>query len=65
MVHTVVKSDGTAGDLKVLQTLGLGLDEKALEAVQQWRWKPGLKDGKPTDVSATLYVTFRLPRNSN
>jgi periplasmic protein TonB len=40
--------------------LGLGLDEKAIEAVRQWKFKPGMKDGKPIAVQVLVDVNFRL-----
>jgi outer membrane biosynthesis protein TonB len=48
-----------AHNIKVQRPLGMGLDEKAIEAVQQWRFRPGMKDGKPVTVAATLEVNFR------
>jgi protein TonB len=38
----------------------LGLDEKALEAVKNWRFEPALKDNKPVAVQINVEVTFRL-----
>ena len=44
---------------RVVRALGLGLDEKAIEAVMKWRFQPGLKDGKPVTVAAQVEVNFR------
>jgi TonB family protein len=46
--------DGTATNIKVLRSSGLGLDEKAVETVKQWRFKPARKDGMPVAVPMTL-----------
>ena len=49
-------------DVQVLRGLGYGLDEKAVECVKQWRWKPGTnRYEKPTAVFASVEVRFRLP----
>ena len=60
VLNLVVQKDGSVRDIKILQRLGLGLDEKAIEAVTQWRFKPGMRAGQPVDVSAIIEVTFRL-----
>jgi TonB family protein len=38
----------------------MGLDEKAIEAVKQWRFAPARKDGKPVPVAVDVEVNFRL-----
>jgi len=63
-VSAVVGVDGAASDVHVTKSVGLGLDEKAVEAVGTWRFKPGLKDGMPVPVMVNIEVTFRLLRNS-
>jgi len=55
-----VDQTGRARHLQVSKGIGLGLDERALEAVKQWRFKPGLKNGKPVIVRAQIEVNFRL-----
>jgi periplasmic protein TonB len=60
VLYVEVYPDGKAHNLKVLRSLGLGLDEKAIEAVNKWRFRPGYKDGKPVPVQATIEVNFRL-----
>ncbi|MBI3682443.1 MAG: energy transducer TonB [Acidobacteria bacterium] len=60
VLFVVVDEKGLPRDLKVVRPLGLGLDEKAIEAVMKWRFRPGYKDGKPVAVAATIEVNFRL-----
>lgn len=59
-LSVVVDEKGVPQDIKVTRKLGLGLDEKAIEAVRKWRFKPGMKDGKPVAVQATVAVSFHL-----
>ena len=60
LLSVIVGTNGQARDMKVISSLGFGLDEKAIEAVQKWRFRPGLKDGKPVAVAAQIEVDFRL-----
>jgi periplasmic protein TonB len=60
MVQVVVDEHGMPRQMRVIKSLGLGLDEKALEAVAKWRFKPGMKDGRPVPVVALIDVTFHL-----
>lgn len=60
VLYVVVDEKGAPRDLRVVRPLGLGLDEKAIEAVTKWRFRPGYKDGKAVPVAATIEVNFRL-----
>ena len=55
-----VWEDGRAHNIRVVRSLGLGLDENAVQAVVQWRFVPGMKAGRPVKVAATIEVNFRL-----
>ncbi len=56
----IVGPDGKPRDIRVSHTLGLGLDQKAIEAVKQWKFEPAMKDGKPVAVQISVLVDFRL-----
>lgn len=60
MLSIVVGTDGKAEDVRVIKPLGMGLDEKAIEAVQQWVFRPGTNRGEPVKVRAQIEVNFRL-----
>jgi len=55
-----VDTNGKARRVRVVQSPGLGLDKKAVDAVLQWRFMPGYQDGKPVVTGATVEVNFRL-----
>jgi TonB family protein len=55
----IVDSTGHAR-IRVVRGLGLGLDEKAVEAVNEWQFRPGVKDGQQVAITATIDVNFRL-----
>jgi protein TonB len=60
VLYVVIGPDGKPRDIRVARTLGLGLDEKAIEAVRTWRFEPATKDGKPVAVAVNIEVTFHL-----
>jgi TonB family protein len=60
LLSVVVDTSGHAVNISVLRPLGMGLDQQAMAAVSQWRFKPGMKDGKPVPVYANVEVNFRL-----
>ena len=56
----IISPDGKARDIRVARSLGMGLDEKAMEAVRTWRFHPATKDGHPVAVQVNIEVNFRL-----
>jgi TonB family protein len=61
LLSLVVDETGKAVGIKITKSLGLGLDQKAIECVEKWRFKPGMKNGKPVPVMSSVEVNFRLP----
>jgi TonB family protein len=60
VLSVTVDDSGKVGDIKVLRPLGLGLDEKAIEAVRTWKFQPAMKGGQAMAVQATIEVNFRI-----
>ncbi len=61
-VQAVVNPDGTVGDVRIVRSLDdrFGLDEEALKAVRLWRFRPGVKGGRPVPVLVVIELTFTL-----
>jgi len=61
LLQAIIRKDGTVTDFKVLRGLGYGLEEKAIEEIAtNWKFRPGLLNGRPVDVLATIEVQFNL-----
>jgi protein TonB len=60
VMEIVVRRDGTVGDVRILQRLGSGLDQRAVHAVRQWRFAPATLKGVPVDVIVEVGVEFKL-----
>jgi TonB family protein len=61
VLSTVIGEDGTAREIRVVKSLGLGLDENAIAAVAGCRFLPGTKGGEAVAVESNIEVNFRLP----
>jgi TonB family protein len=60
-ISLIVDAQGNPQDIRVAQALGMGLDEKAIEAIRQYKFRPAMKDGKTAvPVMITIEVDFRL-----
>jgi periplasmic protein TonB len=58
----MIGADGVPSDIKVDRGLGMGLDEKAVECLRQWRFKPAIDYfGEPVSAKARVDISFRLP----
>lgn len=60
ILWAIIGPDGRPRDLRIQRSLGMGLDQKAIEAVRRWRFEPGMKDGRPVAVQINIEVNFRL-----
>lgn len=65
VVSLVVGIDGKPYNIVVTKKLGMGLDEKAVEAVQKWRFTPGLRYGRPVMSRLNVSMTFKLYGTNN
>ncbi|MBZ5493045.1 MAG: energy transducer TonB [Acidobacteriia bacterium] len=62
VLYAVIHADGSVGDVKVLEGFDDRLNENARKALEQWRFRPGTKDGMPVDIEAVVRVPFKVPR---
>jgi TonB family protein len=60
VLSAIVRKDGSIEIIKVVRGLGLGLDENAIQALRQWKFRPGMKNGVPVDVALNIEVNFSL-----
>jgi protein TonB len=58
IVEAIVDREGRVRDVRVLKPLPFGLDQAAVDAVQQWIFKPATYQGQPVDVILNLTVSF-------
>jgi TonB family protein len=60
VLQVTVGRDGRVGDVRVVRGLGAGLEQRAVDAVRQWRFTPATRRGVPVDVSVQVSVEFSL-----
>jgi TonB family protein len=60
MVRAVIDAGGHVQNIAVAQGLGLGLDERAIAAVEKWKFRAGMRNGKPVATAALIQLSFRL-----
>ena len=60
VLDTIVREDGSVQVLRVAQSLGFGLDQRAADAVRQWKFNPARRYGTPVDVIVEVAVEFKL-----
>ncbi len=60
IVSATIQKDGTPKVESVVQGLDYGLTDKAIEALEQWTFKPGTRNGQPVDVLLNIEVNFNL-----
>jgi protein TonB len=60
LLWLVIAPNGRPRNIRVQRSLGMGLDEKAIEAVSQWRFQPATLNGQPVAVQINVEVSFRL-----
>ena len=62
LIECVVRADGSVGDIQIVHSLDptFGLDQEAVKAARQWRFRPGMRLGEPVPVLVTIELTFTL-----
>jgi TonB family protein len=60
VTEIVIRRDGSVGDVRIVKGLGMGLNDRAIAAIRQWRFAPARMKGTPVDVIVEVAVEFRL-----
>ncbi|HEY7403563.1 MAG TPA: TonB family protein [Candidatus Angelobacter sp.] len=63
VLRAIIRSDGTVDEVQVLEGVDPRLNDNARKALQQWRFRPGTKDGVPVDIEAVVRVPFKVKRS--
>jgi TonB family protein len=61
-LYAIIRSDGSVGDVRILDGFDARLDENARLALERWRFRPGTRNGTPVDVEAVVRVPFKLAK---
>jgi len=64
VLQAVVRSDGIVDVLRVVRGLPLGLTDSAIQAIQQWQFQPGQKDGQNADIALNIEVNFNIAKRN-
>ncbi len=59
-LSATIGTDGVPSEIKVVRGVGMGLDDKAVECLLQWRFKPATSHGEPVSTKVTVQINFRL-----
>ena len=60
VLEAIIRKDGSVDVMRIVKSLGYGLEENAIHALKQWRFKPGMRNGVPVDVALNIEVNFNL-----
>jgi TonB family protein len=60
VLEAIVRTDGTCDVVRIVRSLGFGLDEQAVAAIKQYKFKPALRNGVPVPVSINFEINFNL-----
>jgi protein TonB len=64
ILSSMIGADGVPSDIKLVRGLGMGLDEKAVECLKQWRFRPATNHSEPVSSKVNIEMNFRLLRSS-
>jgi periplasmic protein TonB len=59
-LSTVIDVDGVPTEIKVIHGIGMGLDEKAIKCLAQWRFSPATQHSEPVPIKVTIQMNFRI-----
>lgn len=58
ILYAIIRKDGSIDSIQLVRSLEPQLDRNAIEALAQWKFRPGTRDGVPVDIEAVVYIPF-------
>ena len=61
MLYAIIRGDGSVDGIQLVHGIDEQLDDNAMQALSQWKFRPATKQGAPVELEAIVHIPFRVP----